>query len=371
MLVVEGLCKSFRTTGGPVAAVHDVSFKVEEGRCYTLLGPSGCGKSTTLRCIAGLERPDGGTVSLEGQVLSGPGSFVPTHARSLGVVFQSYAIWPHMTVFDNVAFPLTVRRPRPSRRQTRQAVQEALALVGLDGLEGRPAPQLSGGQQQRLALARALVRRPRLLLLDEPLSNLDAKLRERMRLELRELQRRLRITTVYVTHDQEEALFLSHRIGVMHTGHLIQEGSPREIYGSPASGFVADFVGAATFVRGRAVALGVEAMGGTVHCSLPESLRPGEEAVLVLRSEDVVLRPEPAGCLNEFAGTIRVAAFLGSHLDCVVAVDEVLVRARAHRSMTLRRGERVWLELPAQHCIALNDDGWTPRALSGDIGDED
>src|SRR5438445_10896764 len=206
MLQVTMLRKTFTTERGGVRAIEDVSFTVEEGRFFTLLGPSGCGKTTTLRCVAGLERPEAGTIRLDDAVLSGPGHFVPTYARDIGMVFQSYAIWPHMTVFENVAFPLRVSQHAPSRGETRRMVVEALALVGLEGLEERPAPQLSGGQQQRLALARALVRKPKLLLLGEPLSNLHAKLRQRMRIELRELQRRLGITTVYVTHDQAEAL---------------------------------------------------------------------------------------------------------------------------------------------------------------------
>ena len=229
MLQVTTLRKTFLTDRGDVRAVEDISFDVEDGRFFTLLGPSGCGKTTTLRCVAGLERPESGTIRLDDHTLSGSGHFVPTHARDIGMVFQSYAIWPHLSVFENVAFPLRVSERAPSRAETRRLVEEALALVGLEGLEDRPAPQLSGGQQQRLALARALVRRPKLLLLDEPLSNLDAKLRERMRIELRQLQRRLGITTVYVTHDQGEALFLSHRIAVMQAGKIVQEGAPRDL----------------------------------------------------------------------------------------------------------------------------------------------
>src|SRR5712692_7920598 len=251
MLQVRDLRKTYDAGRGRVQAVQDVTFTVEDGRFYTLLGPSGCGKTTTLRCIAGLERPEGGEIAVAGVVVSNDRTFVSPHARGIGMVFQSYAIWPHMNVFENVAYPLRVAKPRPSKAETLRAVGEALSLVGLEGLEERPAPQLSGGQQQRLALARALVRRPKLLLLDEPLSNLDAKLRERMRIELRQLQRRLRITTVYVTHDQLEALFLSHRVAVMHDGRIAQEGTPREIYQGPATGFAADFVGNATFLAGE------------------------------------------------------------------------------------------------------------------------
>ena len=371
-LRVESLRKTFSLDRGAVRAVEDVSFTVEDGRFFTLLGPSGCGKTTTLRCVAGLERPEGGTIRLDDTVLSGSGSrFVPTHARDIGMVFQSYAIWPHMSVFDNVAFPLRVSEHPPSHEETRRLVAEALALVSLDGLEDRPAPQLSGGQQQRLALARALVRKPKLLLLDEPLSNLDAKLRQRMRIELRELQRRLRITTIYVTHDQAEALFLSHRVAVMQGGRIVQEGRPRDLYASPASGFVADFVGDATFIPGEVVDGGVRALGGTVRCALSEALTPGAKVLLVLRPERLAVRPAPAGATNEFRGTLRVAAFLGDHLDCVVDVGGTELRARAHPTAELRREQQVWVELPPEYCLAIPDDGWRPRALARTFDDDE
>jgi len=371
MLQVTELRKTFHTDRGGVRAVEDISFTVEEGRFFTLLGPSGCGKTTTLRCVAGLERPESGTIRLDDNVVSGPGRFVPTHARDIGMVFQSYAIWPHMSVFENVAFPLRVAEHPPSKAETTRLVGEALALVGLDGLEDRPAPQLSGGQQQRLALARALVRRPKILLLDEPLSNLDAKLRERMRIELRQLQRRLGITTIYVTHDQGEALFLSHRIAVMHAGKIVQEGAPRDLYREPASGFVADFVGEATFLPGEVVSGGISALGGTVVCTLSDGLGPGAKALLVLRPENIIVRSQPASLPNEFAGTLRVAAFLGDRLDCVVEIGDLLVRARAHPTTTLRRDQKVWVEFPVEHCTAIPDDGWRPRALARTFDDDE
>ncbi|HET7701388.1 MAG TPA: ABC transporter ATP-binding protein [Candidatus Limnocylindria bacterium] len=371
VLTVESLHKTYTTDRGGVHAVEDVSFTVEDGRFYTLLGPSGCGKTTTLRCLAGLERPQGGVIRLDDTVLSGDGRFVPAFDRDIGMVFQSYAIWPHMTVFDNVAFPLRVGRERPSSAEVKRRVEEALALVGLEGLEDRPAPQLSGGQQQRLALARALVRSPKLLLLDEPLSNLDAKLRERMRIELRELQRRLRITTVYVTHDQSEALFLSHRIAVMQSGRIVQEASPRDIYAQPSSPFVADFVGLGTFLQGEATAGGVRALGAVVRCALPADLAPGMPALLVVRPESVRVHGAPSDAPNVFAGTLRVAAFLGDHLDCLVQLEGALIRARAHPGTQLRRGQSVWVELPPAECVAVRDDGWRPRAVTDRMGDED
>ncbi|MSO82955.1 MAG: ABC transporter ATP-binding protein, partial [Acidobacteria bacterium] len=268
MLSVEGLFTEYPGDHGQVVkAAQDVSFTVAEGRLFTLLGPSGCGKTTTLRSIAGLERPRAGEISVNGQVVysSSKGVFVAPNRRGFGMVFQSYAIWPHMNVFQNVAFPLEVgdsgyvrgagaaKRTRLSRTQLRDSVMRVLTAVQLDHLADREATKLSGGQQQRLALARALVMEPALLLLDEPLSNLDAKLREKMRFELKRLQRELKITTVYVTHDQSEALALSHQIAVMHDGRIQQIGSPRDIYERPANQFVADFVGNTNFIEGTVV----------------------------------------------------------------------------------------------------------------------
>src|SRR5688572_4752634 len=256
MLSVSGLFTEYATPKGePVKAAEDVTFTVPEGRLFTLLGPSGCGKTTTLRSIAGLERPRTGEISVAGKVVysSSKRVFVAPNRRGFGMVFQSYAIWPHMNVFQNVAFPLEVGDRRYSRGQVRESVMRVLSAVQLDHLADREATKLSGGQQQRLALARALVMEPALLLLDEPLSNLDAKLREKMRFELKRLQRELRITTVYVTHDQSEALALSHQIAVMHEGRIQQIGTPREVYESPANPFVADFVGNSNFIEGYVV----------------------------------------------------------------------------------------------------------------------
>ena len=242
MLTVDGLCTEYTTPGGEsVKAAQDVSFTVAEGHLFTLLGPSGCGKTTTLRSIAGLERPRQGSITVNDRVVysSSAGVFVSPNQRGFGMVFQSYAIWPHMNVFQNAAFPLEVGSRRYARQEMRDNVMQVLTAVQLDQLADRNATTLSGGQQQRLALARALVMKPALLLLDEPLSNLDAKLREKMRFELKRLQRELKITTVYVTHDQGEALALSHEIAVMHEGRIQQIGSPRDIYERPATQFVA------------------------------------------------------------------------------------------------------------------------------------
>ncbi len=236
---------------GAAPAVDRTSLQIRRGEVFTLLGPSGCGKTTTLRLVAGLERPDGGEITLRGRLVASVPRrlFVPPNKRNLGMVFQSYAIWPHMTVFDNVAYPLRLRGEK--RPVIREKVARVLDLVGLEGLEARPATLLSGGQMQRLALCRALVYEPDLLLLDEPFSNLDAKLREQMRVELKLLQRRLGITVLFVTHDQVEALSLSDRIAVMHRGRVEQVGPPRHLYERPGTAFVRDFLGQTVILKGR------------------------------------------------------------------------------------------------------------------------
>src|SRR5436853_217312 len=253
MLSVKELYTEYASDRGPpVRAAQNVSFEVPEGKLFTLLGPSGCGKTTTLRSIAGLERPVSGEIEVAGRVVysSNQRIFVAPNKRNFGMVFQSYAIWPHMNVFQNVAFPLDVRKL--PRKEIQERVTRVLAAVQLGHLVDREATKLSGGQQQRLALARALVMEPQLLLLDEPLSNLDAKLREKMRFELKRLQRELGLTTVYVTHDQSEALAMSNEIAVMNEGRIVQIGSPRDIYERPNSRFVADFVGTTNFIDAKA-----------------------------------------------------------------------------------------------------------------------
>ena len=250
MIHVKDLQKSFAGARGEVRALRGVSFEVGKGELFTLLGPSGCGKTTTLRCIAGLEEPLSGEIVIEGQAVysAAAGIFVPPEKRNIGMVFQSYAIWPHMTVFQNVAYPLA---KESSRAEIAERVDRILDRLSLGPLSDRLAPNLSGGQQQRVALARALVAQPHVLLLDEPLSNLDAKLREQMRFELKTLQESFGITTVYVTHDQEEALALSDRIGLMHEGALIEVGSPSDLYLRPAHRVTADFLGTANFVSAQ------------------------------------------------------------------------------------------------------------------------
>jgi iron(III) transport system ATP-binding protein len=342
-----------------VFAVNDVSFEVKEGELFTLLGPSGCGKTTTLRSIAGLEKPDGGKITVGDRVMFSGGDGgravnMPANQRGLGMVFQSYAIWPHMTVFDNVAFPLQVRKraDRPSKKEIADRVERVLATMELSPQAGRQATKLSGGQQQRLALARALVIQPPLLLLDEPLSNLDAKLRESLRYELKRLQRELGITSVYVTHDQVEALALSTHIAVMEHGRVVQLGKPREVYETPANKFVAEFIGTSNFIPGTVGAVQggrhcVETANGTLFIESGSDLPTGSDVVVSIRPEAVELSTQSrAGQVaNEWQGTVVARAFLGDAVDHVVAVGKHEIRARVNPSVSFEPGTEVCLQL--------------------------
>ncbi|MQY06599.1 ABC transporter ATP-binding protein [Actinomadura macrotermitis] len=355
-LAVEGLRKGFADRGATVQAVDDVGFQVREGEVYTLLGPSGCGKTSTLRAVAGLERPDGGRIVIDGTVVTEAGRFVPPERRDIGMVFQSYGIWPHMSVFDNAAFPLRVSRPKVAKKEIARRVESALAAVHLAGYESRMATRLSGGQQQRLALARALVRRPKLLLLDEPLSNLDAKLRQAMRAELASLQQELGITTLFVTHDQDEALSMSGRIAVMQAGRIAQEGTPREIYQRPGTRFVADFVGTTNFLEGTRAAGGrVETPVGALDvASGADGGKTGEQVLLAVRPEAVRLHlSEPAGTPNVITGEVERVMFVGECVDCHVRVGETVWVTRQDPGLTAASGDTVWLELPADRISVI------------------
>ena len=366
MIEVKSLVKIYQDgDSAGVKAVNDVSFTVEEGRFYTLLGPSGCGKTTTLRCIAGLEKANGGEIIVAGSKVYSEkdGTFVPAYRRPIGMVFQSYAIWPHLTVFENVAFPLRVGKQRFSNDDIRKKVRSALEQVELGNYEERMATQLSGGQQQRLALARALVREPKVLLLDEPLSNLDAKLRERMRVELRELQRQLRITTLYVTHDQIEALSMSNQIAVMNAGVIVQEGGPRDIYLQPKSKFVANFIGSTNQLPGQVTKVDAGSLGvvrtdvGEIACELLSGLSVGANVVVVIRPESVVLhQTKPTQSANVIEAKIGAAMFLGEYLECTVEVGRHVLQTHQHHTLQVRRGDPVWVDLPAGECMALPAD---------------
>jgi ABC-type Fe3+/spermidine/putrescine transport system ATPase subunit len=345
-VVLERVTKRF----GAAAAVDDVTITAEAGRLTTLLGPSGCGKTTTLRMIGGFYDPDEGTVRIGPKVVNG----VPPHARSTRTVFQSYALFPHMTVFENVAFGL--RATGVPRAEVGPRVQDALDLVGLQGLAQRSSGQLSGGQQQRVAFARALVTRPEVLLLDEPLSNLDAKLRVHMRSEIRKLQQDLGITTVYVTHDQEEAMSLSDHVVVMNAGRVEQQGPPHDIYERPASRFVADFIGVSNFVAARVVAVAAEtvdvtALGTRLRLARPttHAVTDGEAGLLVLRPEHLHLQDAEAVDGVGFDGTVVSVAYLGAAASYEVALADdtrLTVEDPAPRGAALRRpGEPVRVRL--------------------------
>jgi len=360
MIHISNLVKRFDSEKEKVLAVHDVSLDIPEGKLFTLLGPSGCGKSTTLRCVAGLEKPEEGEITLGDEVLfsSRQNVFVPAHKRDIGMVFQSYAIWPHMTIFDNVAYPLRIKRI--PRHALRAKVQKALQMVGLEGLEDRLAPQLSGGQQQRVSLARAVVKEPKVLLLDEPLSNLDAKLREQMRLEIKELQERLKITTLYVTHDQTEALAISDFIAVMNAGRLLDVAKPREVYFQPKTRFTADFIGLTNILKGKVKTRKegwgeVETAIGVLRCPLPADSNNSGEVLIFSRPEDIrVQKDKPDATENVLQGEIKTMVFLGEMLDCQVQVNQEIIRARLHPKSMLREGESVYLAMDRASLITIN-----------------
>ncbi|CUR58417.1 Putative Spermidine/putrescine ABC transporter (ATP binding protein) [metagenome] len=362
---IENLHHNYTKKGsGAPNAIDDVSFEVADGEFFVLLGPSGCGKTTTLRCVAGLERPTGGTIRLNGTpVVQGGSKYVPTNKRNIGMVFQDYAIWPHMTVFQNVAFPLTVGKRLP-KGELKRRVEETLKLVRLDHLAGRHGTQLSGGQQQRVSLARALVREPAVLLLDEPLSNLDAALRERMRTELRSIQQNVGITTMLVTHDQVEALSMATRIALMQDGKIAQLGTPRELYERPASRFVAEFIGSGTIYDGNVVTTSVEGHPnryviettlGKVTAVSRQPWTVGDAASLAFRPEHVEVRlGGPITKQNEFSGVVRNALYLGNGVDLHIEAGGQLLRASVTaEDESFNIGDTVNLELPVKHAVVI------------------
>jgi ABC-type Fe3+/spermidine/putrescine transport system ATPase subunit len=348
---------------GGVVAVRGVTFTVGAGEHLTLLGPSGCGKTTTLRAIAGLEKPASGEIRIGGAAVfsSSPAINVPAERRGLSMVFQSYAIWPHMSVFDNVAYGLRVRK-RPEAEVTAR-VREALDLVQLGELGMRSAAKLSGGQQQRVALARAFVFSPSVLLFDEPLSNLDAKLRAEMRVELKELQRRLDITSVYVTHDLEEALAISDRIIVMRDGVIAQIGSPGEIYDRPRNTFVADFVGSANLIRGRRRAdlerdglVVIQTPGGALVHGAAHGRPAGDEALMAVRTVRLRLeRARPTGSVNVWPARIRQRVFQGDFTQYHVDWDGRVLIVRLATADPFAEGDEVFVSADPRYCVLLEE----------------
>jgi iron(III) transport system ATP-binding protein len=353
ILRINNVTKRF----GTLAAVHQVSLDIERGEVFTFLGPSGSGKTTTLRILAGLEWPDEGEIFCNERVLVSVSQkvFVPPEQRKMGMVFQSYAVWPNMTVFENIAYPLKLRRL--SREIIREKVSHVMQIVGLEGLSDRPAPRLSGGQQQRVALARALVYEPDILLLDEPLSNLDAKLREQMRIELKVLQRKLGITVILVTHDQIEALSLSDRIAVMNQGRIEQLGRPQEIYEKPLTSFVRDFVGKTVVLEGNLDEIAGDeisvrlwkANGALLRLKVDAAVtsKVGDAVFVAVRPEDIsanaVSSPEKE---NRLEGTIEALLFLGDKTECQVKVGEERLLVYVPRAWTLASGDKIPVRIP-------------------------
>ncbi len=356
---IRNLSKSFGAGESDVAAVDEVSIEIKDNSFVTLLGPSGCGKTTTLRLIAGYIVPDKGQIEAAGKLISSPQGVVPPEARGMGMVFQNYAVWPHKTVFQNVVFGLKLRKVPAA--QAKKRVEETLALVNLSGLEGRYPSELSGGQQQRVALARSLVVEPSILLLDEPLSNLDAKLRERMRVELKELQRRTGITFVYVTHDQAEALALSDQIAVMSAGRVQQYGAPFTVYSHPANRMVADFMGLVNLVPGRlrAVSNGsgrIELSGGLrFDVAVPDGIVAGDAIDVAIRPENVRLGA-PAGA-NGALATITNHVFLGNISEYYAALPSgPVLRVQTHPLARFAVGDQVAVEIDAAQCSVFRRD---------------
>ena len=365
MLTIRNLQKTYRTNDQGRPAVAGLSIQLEKGEFYTLLGPSGCGKTTTLRSVAGLEKPDAGEIKIGDFVVfsSARGIAIPTHKRRIGMVFQSYAIWPHMTVFDNLAFPL-IAQGNLSRRTIKDKVSQALALVQLEDYAERPAPFLSGGQQQRVALARALVYEPEVLLLDEPLSNLDAKLRSEMRFELKRLTQRLNLTTLYVTHDQLEALSLSDRVAVMNQGRILQEDNPQAVYWKPADPFVANFIGSGMNML-KAEVLGtangcvqLKSPWGVFECADPHArVSQGDEVLIGIRPEgfEVYLDPPGNGCSsNVVRARLELATFTGDGLEFQAVAGSQLIRGRTGPWTSLKTGQDIFLHCPPERCVLLS-----------------
>jgi iron(III) transport system ATP-binding protein len=359
MLKIRALEKSFQQGDQLIPVVQDVSFDVGQGEIYTLLGPSGCGKTTIMRCLAGLETPDGGEIWLGGrQVYSSVADIdLPVMHRNIGMVFQSYALWPHMTVFENVAFPMRYGPEKISGAALRTRVMSALEMVQMQDFAERPVPMLSGGQQQRVALARALVYEPDVLLLDEPLSNLDTRLRIKMRSHIRNLVKQLNITTLCVTHDQEEALAFSDHIAVIRNGRILQSGPPRAIYEQPGDIDVANFLGEMNFFEATAEGLDpdgrlrLKSRFGTILMTL----RAGDQEVetsapvwITIRPHHVVVKAAGMLMTNCFEGRIGPVEFLGSRRRCAVGLGDEKCSIELHEG-NLDEGSTVLIELPEQH----------------------
>jgi len=365
---IKGLRKHFASEGKIIKALDDVDLHIPADTIFTLLGPSGCGKTTLLRCIVGLENPDAGEIRIGDEIVfsSEKNIYLPTEKRRLGMVFQTYAIWPHMNVFDNVAYPLQVKKL--PKQKIREQVEKTLSFVQLEGFEKRPATKLSGGQQQRVALARALVAEPKVILFDEPLSNLDAKLREETRKELKEFLSELKITAIYVTHDRLEALALSDTIAVMRSGNIIETGNPRQIYFGAQSSFVADFIGRSNLIPGT-VQMGtgkntiIESAIGKITCKAAK-FTPGTEITLCLRPEFIHPRkstdfytdemsPDYRPLVNLVNGKLETMLFIGDAIEGEIRVGETLLMAHFDPNTTIKEGDDVAFQIQPEHCLLV------------------
>lgn len=366
MIRIDGISKTFkrRSGAGETKPVDDISLEVRRGEMVVLLGPSGCGKTTLLRCVAGLERPDSGRIRIQGRTVwdASHDVFIPPNKRSVSMIFQSYALWPHMTVFGNVAYPLRARH-RPGG-EISERVAQTLERVGLGGLENQYPAQLSGGQQQRVALARALVSGAEVILFDEPLSNVDARVRDQLRAELVEMRRDLGLTGLYVTHDQHEALELGDRVVVLDRGRIEQVAGPEEIYSAPKSRYVAEFVGAANVFPLRVTSAGEDALRGKTPFGdvlakstsaeiRNDDLAIGAELYVMARPEDCEVSLASVGGPNEWSGTVSRLDFAGSHVQCVVEIGDVTLRAWMPRKTPISEGQQVWVSIPPESLRAL------------------
>ena len=351
IISIRGLEKTFPSNDGLVRAVNKIDLEIARNEFVVLLGPSGCGKTTTLRCVAGLERPDGGSIEINGEVVNSVTSrtFVPPERRDIGMVFQSYAVWPHLNVFQNVALPLTDGRQKLPKQQVKDHVMECLRLVRLEGLETRPVTDLSGGQQQRVALARAIVTQPMVLLMDEPLSNLDARLREEMRLELKNIATTAGVTSLYVTHDQAEALSLGDKICVMNEGKILQAGSPREVYATPPNHFVAEFVGEMNFIQGKVTGPGqVDSPLGERSYDLPPNCQVGSTVTLAIRPQYLDLTKVLDQNSQSPEGLIVSKSYLGDAVLYEVELTGVTLTVKLPGDSNFAVGQRASINLPPE-----------------------
>jgi iron(III) transport system ATP-binding protein len=357
---ITNVSKDYFSQGKRISALSNVDLIIPANKIFTLLGPSGCGKTTLLRCIVGLETPDTGEIAIGDEIVFSKGKnlFEPPEKRGLNMVFQSYAIWPHMNVFENVAYPLQTRKV--PREEIRRRVERTLRFVQLEGFENRPATRLSGGQQQRVALARALVAEPKVILFDEPLSNLDAKLREETRKELRTFLTTLKITAVYVTHDRIEALSLSDSIAVMRSGCIVEVGTPKQIYFDSDRRFVEDFIGRANLIDGRVATVGedhtiIESPLGAITCHQRVAVAPGQGVTVSIRPESVrIIKEGLQGRRNVFRGRVESLVFVGESYEGEVRIGSTLLIVRLDATSAIKEGDEINLHFHPDHCSVVS-----------------